>query len=409
MIVSPRTWARCAGAALFAIALAVPRVAHADPRAITLAEAQRAVRGAPAQVAEDATADAAAADAQAQGGWPASTVSLATTRATARFIAAASIPLPITGTLTAAREEGAASARAARSDADASAALLRREVTAAWLELARSEALAAIAVDAAGRAGEVEHIAQARRDAGDGAEADVVAAQAARIRAAADAAAAADEIAAASAGLAGSLGWDPAIALTAAGGVPAIAPVPPVEPLRAGLADHPEARAGRARIAAAEAAVRGAERARWPGIALDVEVDAHDATLPGTDARIGVSFDLPLFGRLGARAAAARSATRARTAEARAIDAALAGRLELAHRRWLAATRRARSMRDDVLPIEERSAALARVAFKEGARDLTTVLEAERALLAVKAEVVDAAVGAALAQADAEQAAGRAP
>ncbi|MCE9576621.1 MAG: TolC family protein, partial [Deltaproteobacteria bacterium] len=265
------------------------------------------------------------------------------------------------------------------------------------------------ATDAAARAAEVVRIAAARRDAGDGADADVVAAQAAKARADAEAATAADEVRATSAELAGALGWDPAIALHADGGVPAIAEVAPIDAMRPRLTAHPDARAGHARIEAADAAIRGARRSRWPALALDVEIDAFDDTLPGTDARIGVSLELPLFGRGGAQVAAARAARVARTAEARAIDATLGARLEIAHRRWTAATRRARSMRDDVLPIEEKAAALAQAAYREGARDLTTVLEAERALLAVRAEVVDAAVAAALAETEVELAAGGMP
>ncbi|MCE9579886.1 MAG: hypothetical protein K8W52_42605, partial [Deltaproteobacteria bacterium] len=123
-----------------ALMMFVSAVAHAD-RAVTLREAQTASLGAPGHLAEVAGADAAAADAQAAGAWPATTVSIGTTRATAKLVTAVSIPLPVSGALGAARAESAAMARAARAEVDGRALGRRRDATAAWLELARSEAM----------------------------------------------------------------------------------------------------------------------------------------------------------------------------------------------------------------------------------------------------------------------------
>jgi outer membrane protein TolC len=63
-------------------------------------------------------------------------------------------------------------------------------------------------------------------------------------------------------------------------------------------------------------------------------------------------------------------------------------------------------MERDVLPPQERAAALSAQAFREGAKDLAYALQAQRELAVVRADINDARADAARAFADLQLAAG---
>jgi cobalt-zinc-cadmium efflux system outer membrane protein len=265
---------------------------------------------------------------------------------------------------------------------------------------------------AARQAAELLTIADGRRAAGTGADVDVTVAAAARARADVAAAAAVRAEEAASAELAGLLGWDPARRLRAEGS-PVIATGNALDALRARLRVHPEHVAAERRIAAADAAIARERSQGWPGLALEGEVDYDDVSVTEgrtawdrTDARIGVSLDLPLFARTGDRTRAARATAQAQRARLSALEAELGGRLAAAYARWQAASERLAALERDVLPAHDRAAALSMQAYREGARDLSSALVAERDLTAVRAEINDARGQAALAFAELAQAAG---
>ena len=79
------------------------------------------------------------------------------------------------------------------------------------------------------------------------------------------------------------------------------------------------------------------------------------------------------------------------------VDAQLAAELVAAYRRWQAATERVASLEHDVLPAQQRATQLAQQAFREGARDLSTALQATRDLQAVDAELANARIDSGLA------------
>jgi outer membrane protein TolC len=87
-------------------------------------------------------------------------------------------------------------------------------------------------------------------------------------------------------------------------------------------------------------------------------------------------------------------------------DTALGATLVAAFKTWQAATARLNSIEHDVLPAQERAAALASTAYREGARDLAFALQAERDLAAVRAERIAALADAATAYAELQIAAG---
>ncbi|MBV8762784.1 MAG: TolC family protein, partial [Deltaproteobacteria bacterium] len=238
-----------------------------------------------------------------------------------------------------------------------------------------------------------------------GADVDVTVANAARARADVAVAAALREQDAASAELAGLLGWNPAQPLRA-DGAPVIAPAAALPALQARLAGHPETQAAQRRVVAAQAAVDAALVQRWPGLALEGELDYDDKTQMGnnawdkTDAHVGLALDLPIFARIGDKARAARATEAAQRMRLAALEAELGGRLVAAYQRWQAASERLAAMERDVIPAQEKAATLSMQAYREGARDLSSAVLAERDLASARAELNDARAQAALAYAD---------
>jgi outer membrane protein TolC len=399
-----------------AMACVVPSVARADDAApvtpVTLDQALAAAGKAPAAQAGGHDIAAAEATAAAASAWPNPSLHVGTSRLTARLVASAALPLPVFGTVSAARHVAAAEARVVRAEADLALRDLRNRVAVAWVELARSRADVEAQRIAATQAAELVAIAEGRRAAGSGADVDVMVAVAARARADVTVRAAERAGDAASAELAGLLGWDPGRRLRAEGPL-ATGPGGDLDALRGRLRAHPEHLAAERRIAAADAAIDQLQVERWPALALEGEVDYDDVSITEgrtawdrTDARIGIALDLPVFARIGDRARAARATAQAQRARLAALDADLGGRLAAAHARWRAATERLTALERDVLPAHDRAAALSMQAYREGARDLSSALVAARDLTAVRAEINDARAAAARAFAELAQAAG---
>src|ERR1041385_1842572 len=173
---------------------------------VTLPEVLAAIPRAPeAQVgghevmAAEATVDAASA-------WPSPSVHVQPNRLTARLGAGASIPLPVFGTVGAAKRRATAEMQVVRAETSLALRDLRHRVVQAWIRLAPAAGGGAAAGMAARQAAESELIAKGRQSAGVGADVDVTVAGAARARADVAVHAAEREEDAASAELAGLLG-----------------------------------------------------------------------------------------------------------------------------------------------------------------------------------------------------------
>jgi outer membrane protein TolC len=393
-------------------------VARADDRApVTLDQALAAVAQAPSVRAGGYDIAAAEAGVAAASAWPNPSLTLATNRLTARLVGALTLPLPVLGTVGAAKRVAAAEAAVTRAETDLALRDLRHRVIVAWIELLRAEGDLTASQVAAQQAAELETIAKGRLGAGTGAEVDVTVAGAARARADVAVAAAQRTMDAASAELAGLLGWDPGRRLRAEG-APVIGGPRDLASLERRLVAHPEREAAERRVAAADASVEQVLVQRRPGLALEGEVDYDDVSiterntpLGRTDLRIGITLDLPVFARIGDRARQARATAQAQRMRLAALEAELGGRLVAAYERWQAATERLASLEKDVIPAQEKAAALSMQAYREGARDLSSALVAERDLASARAELNDARAQAALAYADLAIAAGddRAP
>jgi outer membrane protein TolC len=376
------------------------------PRPVTLERARAAVEQAPGRAAAAARRAAAALAVPAAGAWPATTLALSSTRATERLALVASLPLPVFGTLGASRAVARAELEVARREESSADLTLRRDVTRAWIELARAETRADRSALAAEREAELARITQSRFAAGDASRAERVGADAAARRAHARASADRTAIAASSAELAALLGWETTALLHAQGGLPAPGPVPPLEPLRSRRAGHPDARAALARAEAQAAAAGQAHKGIWPALSLDLESRIDDPTLPGNDYRVGLTLELPIFGKTGASTTAAEARRAAALAEREQTLSGLDGALVAAHRRFEAARALALELERDAVPAQRDAAALARAAFREGQGSLAAVLEADGALADAEAEAVEAEADAALARADLDWAVG---
>ena len=379
--------------------------AHAED--VTFDQALAAGTRAPAlPIAAQETASAEARVAAA-GAWPAPTVRVETNRLTAHLVAGVAVPLPILGTVGAARREATAHANTVRAEGAAAQREVRHRIVLAWLALAKSDADVAALTIAAAQAADLEALAKGRLDAGAGADVDVTAAHAARIRADLAVATAAHEQDASAAQLAGQLGWDPLRALRSAGPLPGGTVA--LAGLRATLASHPDRVIALRRIAEGEASEASARVLRRPSLALELQGSWLDPTQPGTDVLVALSVDLPIFSHVGDHVRAAQAQTSAERARLAAGDAQLGGDLVAAYRRWEAATERLTVLERDVLPAQERATTLASQAYREGARDLASALQAERDRTAVRTEIADARIAAATAWIELELAAGGDP
>jgi outer membrane protein TolC len=398
-------------AALILIVLA--GVAHAEPRKpVTLEEALAAAAHAPLANVPAAEVAVAEANARAAGAWPAPSVHVATARLTARVIAGAALPLPIFGTVGAARRHARAEATVVRAQAVVDVRDVQRRVVHAWIELARADAAVVATSITAQHAAELEVIARGRKDAGVGGDLDITIAHAASGRAQIDTMTAGHALDAASADLAGLLGWDPGQPLHAEGGL-AIGRAPVLDTLRAKLLAHPEHVLAQDRVLAATGNVSEVRSEGWPRLALEAELQYDDRSVTEgrtawdrTDAIVGISLELPLFQHLGDKARGARSQETVERIRLAATDSELTAGLYAAYRRGQAASERLAALERDVVPAQERAAALSAQAFREGARDLSYALQAQRDLAAVREEVNTARADAAQAFADLQLAAG---
>lgn len=392
--------------ALF-IASAPAARAQAPAADVTFDDVIAASERTPTKRAAELDVNSSEALVEAASAWPAPSVRVQTNRLTARVVAGGTLPVPLFGTVGAARRLARANANVARAEAFVSIRDLRYRAAAAWVALARADAQVDAATIASVQAAELEAIARGRLDAGVGAEVDVTIAQAARARADLGARVAARAQRRAAADLAGILAWDPARHIVASGPLPMpLGALPSLASVRDQLVRHPVHVAQSNRLLASEASVVGTRVLRWPVLAIETQVSAKDPTMPGTDVLVGVSLDLPVFSRIGARVRAEQAraaAARSRLAETNArLDAALVA----AYERWQAASVTLDSLSREILPAQERASMLSAQAYREGARDLVTALQASRDLAVVRAEVAAARTEAAAAWLDVQNTSG---
>lgn len=386
------------------LVLAAAGPAWADD-AVTFADVIAAVPKAPAAQISGHEIGAADALIAAAGGWPNPSIRVETNRLTARMVVGATVPLPVFGTVGAARREASARAKVTRTEAELALRELWHRAALAWLALARADGEIAAGLETAKQAAELERIARGKLDAGTGAEVDVTTARAARARADLAVVGARHAQGSAAADLAAVLGWDPTRLVHAGGELPVGSPTA-IDALRAGLARHPDRVAGVTKVAAADATVAEIRTHARPGLAIDAQASFDDPTQPGTDVLVGLTLELPLFAKIGSRARSARASAAAERARLAVTETQLSGSLVASYQRWQAASDRLAGLVKDVVPLQEKATALSELAYREGARELVTAVAAERDLATVRAEVNAARIDAAASWIELQLAAG---
>lgn len=390
--------------------LVIASAAHAEdaPRQVTLAEVLAATSKAPAAKIAQHELAAAAALVEVADAWPNPSVRLETNRLTARLVAGATVPLPVLGTVGAARHAAAAHAGAVHAEAVVFDRALRRRAIDAWIALARADGALTTTTLAVTQAAELERIAVGRIDAGVGAEVDVSTARAARARAVLAAATAKRAHEAAAAELAGILGWDPDRALVTTGELPGQGTIT-LEVLRARLPDHPLRTVGQRHVTAADAELEQVKAQGRPGLAVEAQISAADPTTSGIDALVAVSVELPMFAHTRDRARAARASASAERARLVVTETELGAGLLAAYHRWQGASETVAALDGTIVPAQVRAAELSAQAYREGQRDLASALQADRDLAAVRAEQLAARADLAAAWVELQDASGGDP
>jgi outer membrane protein TolC len=366
--------------------------ADAPVRRISFAEALAAAAQAPALRVAAAQVVVARAALPGAAAWPSTSISVATSRRAERLALVVSIPLPIFGTLAAQRQAAGAELAVVEAEQRTVAHDLSRVIALSWIELVRARGQVDLAREIEARERSLAMVAAQRLQAGDAPRAEVVAAEARAVSAQARVQAAQSVAAVASVALATALGWDPEIALEPMGGWPL--PAAPVTDRVRLLPAHPALRAAAAMVESERSRWQLAQRQRWPKLSLDLEGLFDDPGLPGNDARIGLSVELPLFAGIGAAQSAAAARVAAARLNAELVGGQLAGAAVSARLRYVAAQQLAGALNDTVVPAQRQAAELAAVGYREGQTGLAVIIETQRGLAEAQAEALDARAAA---------------
>lgn len=164
--------------------------------------------------------------------------------------------------------------------------------------------------------------------------------------------------------------------------------LPPVEQLRAQLQEHnPELQSLRAEHERQQARVREAHASRWPGI----ELRYSDTREPDNQqSMVGASMQIPLLDqRRGPRAEAQAEALRAQTRlEGRQVELQL--QLEAAVMTLEMARLRVESLGTGAVRDAEAALRVAEAAYRYGERGILDMLDAQRVLRTVRADLLQA-------------------
>ena len=391
----------CAAAVMLCSASASAQARVSYLQALALSK-QRA----PGVAVARATESVAEADSRAGGLYPNPTLSAGSSTQTARLSVGASLPLLILGQRGAALDAGRAELAVAKLDTRASLADVRAATGHAFVALWLAERTANARAEAAAISHKLESAVEGRVELGSAPEIERLRANAETLRADLDSRAAADFVDAASTELAAWIGADFDQSLRVADDPPVPTQVPALEALRGQVAENPgvlrataEVRASEARAASERAQVR-------PLMTLDVGADLYDPTLPATNYRAQLAFEMPIFSQRGPliereqrRAAVARS-------QASAEHVRLSSALIVAYRLFGALTQQARTLADGVVPAAVAAARATEESYTLGRAPLVAVLDAERARIDAQLSLIESQAARANAWLDVELALG---
>ena len=319
-------------------------------------------------------------------------VSVGTTTASSDLTWSLYVALPVFGQRGTAIDAAEANAAVAAAGVEVARVDARLAVSVAWIDLWQAEQEATVAADVATHYGRLRDAASGRFEAGGGSRLDVLRAETESRRSRGEAEARKSDADAASARLALLLGVDPIRHIAIAGAPGGGNAVPTDAAVASLVATHPVALQARDAKHAAEAVVVRERRALWP--LLGVQVGGNNFNRyppPNNDYQASIGLDVPIFSKPLVDRAKANQAE-ARTAQDVTSTTLRAG-LADARATYLAADRRYRAARVEVLPVAEEAADLANEAYRSGALDLTATLIAAQTM-------TDARLAAARAEAD---------
>jgi len=358
-------------------------------RALELAAQAR-----PELAAAAAKAGAAAQRARQQGAWPNPTAFFVIEGAPvdgdawqdgARVLGLEQT-LPLGGRIGAGRDAGRHLASSAEAERELTSREVEASVRTAFAAALRARGAASLRDDVVAGSRRMVDVVELLRDTGGAADDEVAHARFELGMAELDAARAAADLDAALADLAAAVGAEGVAPFDVEGVLGAPGDVPDLDVLTGRLEASPALRAALARAAAGDAAAKAASRSRLPDLGVRLGMRRFGGGGDAFDA--GVSLDVPLFDRGGARTAAARADAVADAARVRGVRLDLERRLRGLHARLAAADRAAQALSADLLPAADAVLAAAERRHEVGDADLVDLLQVraswlERRLIAL--------------------------
>jgi cobalt-zinc-cadmium efflux system outer membrane protein len=359
----------------------------AEAREVDYAEAL-ALAGSrsPELVAARAREGIGRASVRVAGELPNPTMTVGTASELAKLSVDLSFPIPIFGQREAAIAAGSAELGVIRADTRVAASDSRWSAARAFVALWAAERVAEARHDAAKIAANVETAVVGRVDAGSAPELDRLRAHAERIRAEADAQDADAHVDAAGFELGRWVGLVDALHTRGDPDVPSATPT--LETLRGGVADNPLLdREHRDALAALKRADHEKALAR-PLIVLSAGIGAFDPTIPAPDFHASIGLELPIISWRQPMVDRERASAIAADARREAERIRFATEVATAHRLLMAAAARASTLETAVVPAAEATAVASRDAYTLGHSPLIVVLDAERARVDSRLQLV---------------------
>jgi cobalt-zinc-cadmium efflux system outer membrane protein len=388
------------------LALLVPLPARAEGLTLGVARARAERFGPPVEVAERQH-EVARTEIAVAGTLANPTVTLQTSKETARIIAGASLPLPLFG------QRGKAVAAA---QADAEGVALERELgritarwnaTNAWVDLWAAQERGELLALASEESARLLQISRERVLAGSAPRLDAVRATADRARARAEADSARAAVDAAAARLVPWTAGDPGELPRAVGRPQPPDKLPALAEVTRRAQEHPLLRRDRAQVRAAGAHVALEQRLRIPVPSAEVSVDYQDRTNDNrTDVIGGLAFELPLLGLRGGAIARARAQKAGAETSFTLDERQLRSELNDAYYTTGAAAARSRALREEVLPALDEARKMSEEGYRAGRLDILRLIEAQHAVIEARLAVLDATVTWCHALADLERSTG---
>jgi outer membrane protein TolC len=170
---------------------------------------------------------------------------------------------------------------------------------------------------------------------------------------------------------------------------------------------NPTVRREQADARAAEARAHRERVAARPTLVVDLGADFGDPTLPGTNYRAQLAFEVPLFNARGAYARKEEANAAAARARSDAERTRLVASLVAAYRTFGAVSARTKALEDGVVPAAEAAADAVEESYRLGRAPLVAVLEAQKARIDATQALIEARAARVNAWIDVERAVGQ--